>query len=190
MNILCLPSILTGLALLLAPSLVHGQARKPGFYLGVKAGYSTYTMAGEEVALRTQQGPEDLVRDQWVTAGIIARKRLYGPFSLQAEATYLREGGHFTGRYFLGKTVYTIDCLQLLLLLDAEVPAAEQLSVHVQAGLALMKVIRGVQLDRPSSTWAIAGRMRPPFSRPSPAVSSPGSRAGRSIFSRRAIPMT
>jgi hypothetical protein len=150
MNILYLPSILAGLALLLAPSLVHGQTRKPSFYLGVKAGYSTYTMEGGEVALHTQRGPDDLTRDQWVTAGVIARKRLYGPLSLQAEATYLREGGHFKGGYFLGKTVYTIDCLQLPLLLDVEVPAAEHLSVHLQAGMALTKVIRGVQLDMPS----------------------------------------
>ena len=148
MNILYSPSILAGLALLLAPSLVHGQTRKPSFYLGVKAGYST--MEGGEVALLTQQGPDDLARDHWVTAGVIARKRLYGPLSLQAEATYLREGGHFKGGYFLGKTVYTIDCLQLPLLLDVEVPAAEHLSIHLQGGMALTKVIRGVQLDMSS----------------------------------------
>jgi hypothetical protein len=150
MNILSLSSILAGLALLLAPSFVHGQARKPGFYLGVKAGYSTYTMAGGEVALHTQQGPEDLLREQWVTGGVIARKRLYGPLSLQAEATYLREGGHFTRGYFLGKTDFTIDCLQLPLLLDVGVPAAEHLSIHVQGGMALTKVVRGVQLDMSS----------------------------------------
>jgi hypothetical protein len=67
MNILYSPSILAGLALLFAPSLVHGQTRKPSFYLGVKAGYSTYTMEGGEVTLHTQRGPDDLTRDQWVT---------------------------------------------------------------------------------------------------------------------------
>ena len=107
-------------------------------------------MEGEEVTLHTQQGPDDLQRDQWVTGGVIIRKRIYGPLSLQAEANYLREGGHFKGGYFLGKTVYTIDCLQLPLLLDIEAPAAEHLSVHLQGGMALTKVVRGVQLDRPS----------------------------------------
>jgi hypothetical protein len=166
-NILYLPSILAGLALLVAPSLVHGQARKPSFYVGVKAGYSTYTMAGEEVALHTQQGPDDLERDQWVTGGVIARKRLYGPLSLQAEVTYVREGGHFKGGYFLGKTVYTIDCLQLPLLLDVEVPAAEHLSVHLQGGMALTKVVQGVQLDRASfdtgNSWTNASSFFSPL---------------------------
>lgn len=147
MNFLYLTSILSGLMLLLAPTLAHSQNSPSPFYIGARAGYSSYTMEGEEVKLHTRPGYDELQRDQWFTAGVIMRKRLYAPLSLQAELNYLREGGHFKGGAFLGKTVYTIDCLQLPLLLDIEVPATEHLSVHLQGGIALATVVREVELD-------------------------------------------
>ncbi|MFD1875646.1 porin family protein [Hymenobacter bucti] len=150
MNFLYPTSILGGIALLLAPTLAHGQNSPSPFYFGVRAGYSNYTMEGEEVKLHTQPGADELQRDQWFTVGAILRKRLYAPLSLQAELNYLREGGHFKGGVFLGKTVYTIDCLQIPLLLDVEVPATEQLSIHLQGGMALTTVVREVELDMPS----------------------------------------
>jgi hypothetical protein len=143
-------SLLAGISLLLAPGLVHGQNSPQSFYLGARAGYSTYTMEGEEVKLHTHPGADELRRAQWFTVGAIARKRIYSPLSLQAEVNYVREGGHFKGGYFLGKTVYTIDCLQVPLLLDVEVPANEHFSVHLQGGMAFTTVVRGVELDMPS----------------------------------------
>jgi len=143
-------SLLAGGLLCLVPSLAHSQNSPQSFYLGARVGYSTYTMEGEEVKLHTRPGADELQRAQWFTAGVIARKRLYASLSLQAEVNYVREGGRFKGGYFLGKTVYTIDCLQVPLLLDVEVPAAEHLSVHLQGGMALTTVVRGVQLDIPS----------------------------------------
>ncbi len=139
-----------GAFLLLTPGLVCGQNSPRSFYLGARLGYSSYTMEGEEVKLHTRPGADELRRAQWFTAGVIARKRLYAPLSLQAEVNYVREGGHFKGGFFLGKTVYTIDCLQIPLLLDVEVPTSEHLSVHLQGGMAYSTVVRGVELDMPS----------------------------------------
>ncbi|RZK12042.1 MAG: PorT family protein [Hymenobacter sp.] len=143
-------SFFASLLLLLSPGLAHGQDRKPNFYLGGRAGYSSYTMEGEEVKLHTHPGADELKRAQWFTVGAIARRRIYRPLSLQAEVNYLREGGSFKGGYFLGKTVYTIDCLQIPLLLDVELPAAQHLSLHLQGGLAFTSVIKGVELDMSS----------------------------------------
>ncbi|MGI4874929.1 MAG: outer membrane beta-barrel protein [Janthinobacterium lividum] len=143
------------LLLLSASGLAHGQATPaptaatPGFYAGFRAGYSSYTMDGQEVNLHTRSGG-NLQRAQWLTLGAILRQRLYKPLSVQAELVYVREGGTLQGGGFLGKTVYTIDCLQLPLLLNLRIPSDERLALHLEGGLALTAVLSGVELDLPN----------------------------------------
>lgn len=151
-----LPSRLVGLlvGLLLSATVAHSQdvtATSPAFTLGVRAGYSTYTLEGKEVELLTQPQGNSLQRSQWFTLGGVLRQRVYKPLAVQAEVSYVREGGDFKRAGFPGKTVYTIDCLHIPLLLDVQVPLTPtNLSLHLQGGAALVLVMRGVELDTPS----------------------------------------
>ena len=131
-----------------------------GLFVGFRAGYSNYTIAGTEVDLITQPRFDQLVRVPWVTAAALVRQRLYKPLSVQGELCYVRQGGDFTRRAFPGKTNYTVDCLQVPLLLDVRLGGATGPAVHLQAGPAFVAVINEVALD--ASSFAPGNRFNNP----------------------------
>ena len=151
---------LIGSTLLLVSTFsAHGQTSEstvpapttPSFLLGFRAGYSNYTMAGTEADLHTQPHTGEEVKPvQWFTVGVAVRKHLYKPLWVQAELNYLRAGGKFTRSYFIGKTDYTIDCVQIPVLLSLHMPASSSFSLHPQVGVALSSIVGGVKLDQSS----------------------------------------
>ncbi|MET4076540.1 porin family protein [Hymenobacter sp. UYCo722] len=156
-------------ALLLAPGCASAQAPAgevrppgpaPGLFVGFRAGYSNYTITGTEVDLHTQPGFDQLVRVPGVSVAAVVRQRLYQPLAAQAELCYVRQGGDFTRRAFPGKTDYTVDCLQVPLLLDLRLGGATGPALHLQAGPAFVAVFGDVRPD--ASSFAPGNRFNNP----------------------------
>ncbi|MBF9141602.1 outer membrane beta-barrel protein [Hymenobacter properus] len=142
------------LALFLIPAWARAQSSdvpaEPKLYLGLRAGYSNYTITGTEVDLHTRPGADQVLRVPGLTAGAVVRRRLYKPLSAQCEVLYVREGGNFTRRVFTGKSTYDIDCVQVPLLLDVRLGGPSGPALHLQGGVAFVAVVNGVELDATS----------------------------------------
>ena len=159
--------------LLLAPAWARGQAPADSVsasarFIGFRAGYSQYTMTGTHVTLLTGPGGDQVVPVAWATAGAVARVGLHNALSVQGELLYVRQGGGFAGQvFYYGRSTYTVDCLQVPLLLDLRLGGTAGPSLHLQGGPAFVAAVRGVQVDasslaagnrfnNPSTWWALA----------------------------------
>jgi|GEM_PF-5106130 len=92
------PSALVVVTLLLASTWAHGQnpteavpAANPdsALFIGFRAGYSNYTMAGTEVDLRTQSGGDQLVPVPWFAIAFTRKSLAKVSYSMCAKAVTL-----------------------------------------------------------------------------------------------------
>lgn len=134
-------------------------------FLGFRVGYSSYKMRGSQADLmttpyRVQYSNGSIEYSdanqpvQWFTVGVVLRQRIYEPLSFETGLNYVRQGGKLEksrgGGFLLSNTNYAIDNVQIPLLLNLQLFRIGSLSLHLEGGMAVNFVARGVTLDKPN----------------------------------------
>lgn len=116
---------------------------EPLVQIGVRVGYSRYTLGGAEADLRAAVPGSTFEPGQFGCAGLVVRGHLVGPLALQGEMLYLRRGGRYTAA-FLGDTApFEEHSLQVPLLLNLRLLRFGAVALHLEGGYAAHLALSG-----------------------------------------------
>jgi len=102
---------------------------------GVKAGYSDYTLFGDEVRLRKKRGAE-LINRQALELGFVLKADIHKYLYAKAELGYLQKGGHLKGGGWTYQTPVQVNYLSIPLLVGLSPIKTEPVTLSFEAGFA------------------------------------------------------
>ena len=115
----------------------------PTVQIGVRLGYSRYTLSGPEADLRAAVPGSSFEPGQFGCAGLVVRGHVAGPLALQGEMLYLRRGGRYTQPFFGDSEPFEEHSLQLPLLLSLRLLRCGPLALRVEGGYAAHLTLSG-----------------------------------------------
>ena len=116
---------------------------EPLVQIGVRVGYSRYSLSGAEADLRAAVPGSSFEPGQFGCAGLVVRGRLAGPLALQGEMLYLRRGGRYTVPFFGDSEPFEEHSLQVPLLLNLRLLHFGAVALHVEGGYAVHLALSG-----------------------------------------------
>ena len=130
-----------------APAAQPSAAAEPGVQIGVRVGYSRYTLRGAEADLRAAVPGSAFEPGQFACAGLVVRGRLAGPLALQGEMLYLRRGGRYTMPFMGDAAPFEEHSLQVPLLLSLRLLRLGSLALRAEGGYAVHLALSGPVID-------------------------------------------
>ena len=111
--------------------------------IGLRLGYSRYTLHGSEADLRAAVPGSAFEPGQFGCAGLVVRGRVAGPLALQGEMLYLRRGGRYTQPFFGDAEPFEEHSLQVPLLLSLRLLRLGPLALRAEGGYAAHLALSG-----------------------------------------------
>lgn len=118
-------------------------APEPLVQIGVRVGYSRYTLSGAEADLRAAVPGSTFEPGQFGCVGLVVRGHLAGPLALQGEMLYLRRGGRYTAAFLGDTSPFEGHSLQVPLLLNLRLLRFGAYALHVEGGYAAHLALSG-----------------------------------------------
>lgn len=116
---------------------------EPAVQVGVRVGYSRYTLSGPEADLRAAVPGSRFQPGQFGCVGLVVRGRLAGPLALQGEMLYLRRGGRYTAPFFGDTEPFEAHSLQVPLLLHLRLLGRGPVAFSIEGGYAAHLALSG-----------------------------------------------
>jgi hypothetical protein len=123
-------SIFMAFSVMLLVSFTGVAQNKKATYIGLRVGYSSFTMTGEDVELSRRQGSNVISRKNF-EIGIASKIDLNRLLYLKIEALYLQKGGLLENRAKL-----EVDYLTFPVLIGLGTPAQQNPRLGVEVGIA------------------------------------------------------